>query len=327
MERPPASYSRHLGLVCLASTVLGCASSAPRGQHACGQGSPAIEAVRLTRRAFAAIRQERLRRGIPLDRALDPAGSGLIGVERSPVTTVRGSLTAKQTTANPAFAAVIVQLLREAGVRQGDVVAAGLSGSFPALNVAVLAAAQSAGLRALVVTSVSASQYGANHPRLLWPDIEQVVNAAGIRPRSAAMSLGGEADGGQNLVPEGRRLLERAVQRCGVPLIRGRTYAERLERRMALYARLAGGKKIRAYINVGGGAVSVGGRVGKHAFAPGLNRGLPPRAAQVDSVMTRLARQGVPVIHLVRIRELARRHGLPLGPTREPTRPQCAAVW
>jgi hypothetical protein len=39
---------------------------------------------------------------------------------------------------------------------------------------------------------------------------------------------------------------------------------------------------------------------------------------QIDSVMTRFARQGTPVLNLVEIRELARAYGFPMAPTRMP---------
>jgi len=58
--------------------------------------------------------------------------------------------------------------------------------------------------------------------------------------------------------------------------------------------------------------------VGKRLFRPGLNRRPPAKALELDSVMTRFALEGVPILHLSGISELAKRHGLPLTPQRLP---------
>ena len=41
---------------------------------------------------------------------------------------------------------------------------------------------------------------------------------------------------------------------------------------------------------------------------------VPREAASIDSVMTRFALEGIPVIHLIKINVLAERYGLPLQP-------------
>jgi poly-gamma-glutamate system protein len=53
------------------------------------------------------------------------------------LTTDAGNLEAKQTAINPNWAAVIVDLLQQANVKERDPVAVSFSGSFPALNIAV----------------------------------------------------------------------------------------------------------------------------------------------------------------------------------------------
>jgi hypothetical protein len=54
-------------------------------------------------------------------------------------------------------------------------------------------------------------------------------------------------------------------------------------------------------------------------FKPGLNTSPPRGAAAIDSVMTRLSVEGVPVVHLSEIDVLAQRYGLPLQPRTIPT--------
>lgn len=274
-----------------------------------------IEAARLTRTAFETIRDERRRRAIPIEPDADPAGTGLIGTLLSPVTTNPGHLPSKQTSINPNFSAILVHLLKRAGVEPGDCVAVGLSGSFPAINIAALAAVQAIGAEGLVISSVGSSQWGANLPSFMWPDMEKIlVDRRVLTQRSAAMSRGGIEDRALGLTRHGRRLLDDAILRSGVTFMDVKDYAESVEKRMTLYRELAGDRPIKAYVNVGGGTSSVGTKVGKLKFKPGLNTNVPRGAEEIDSVMTRFADDGVPVVHLTQIELLAERFGLPIQP-------------
>ena len=142
-----------------------------------------------------------LRRKIQrVDADVDPQESGLIGVSSSPVTSLSGHLPAKQTSINPNWAAVILRMLREVGVKEGDVVAVAVSGSFPALNLATYAAIEQLGAEPLVIVSGSASQWGANVPGLTWVDMSRELREAGItKTVEVAASLGGAEDRGLRL--------------------------------------------------------------------------------------------------------------------------------
>lgn len=278
-----------------------------------------LEASRLSNEAMDLIRRERERRRLPIDPIADPADSGLIGVAMSEITSNTGNLLAKQTTVNPNWAAVGVRLLREAGVREGDTVAVGLSGSFPALNVSLYAAMATLRLEPIVISSVSASQWGANHPKFLWLDMERVLYDHKLVPfRSVAASLGGAEDRAAGLSEGGLKILRRAVARSKLPMIEPENYAESVVERMAIYRDKAAGKPIRAYVNVGGGTSSVGTRRSKFAFQPGINRRTPPRAALIDSVMARFLDEGIPVIHFLQVNRMAARFGLPVSPQTRP---------
>jgi poly-gamma-glutamate system protein len=278
-----------------------------------------LEASRLASEAMDAVREERVKRRIPVDPIADPTGSGLIGVAMSDVTSNTGNLLAKQTTINPNWAAVLVQLLREAGVGEGDTVAVGVSGSFPALNLSLYAAMATLRLEPIVISSLSGSQWGANHPKFLWTDMERVLHQRKLFPfRSVAISLGGAEDRALGLSEGGIALLQSAVRRNKLPFIEPQNYAESVVERMALYRDASGGKPIRAYVNVGGGTSSVGTRRSKFAFQPGVNRQTPPKAALIDSVMARFLDEGIPVVHLLQINRMAQRYGLPLAPQVRP---------
>lgn len=281
-----------------------------------------LRAAQLALEGMEILRAERLNRGTEIDGELDPADSGMIGLPMSPVTTVTGVLAAKQTSVNPNFAAVVLDMLTQAGVQKGDAVAIGASGSFPALNLCVYAAARALDLRVIVIASISASQFGANDPEFLWIDMERVLhetNPDNFPYRCLAVSLGGVDDRGLGMPKEGKEALLRGVQRNNLTLIKPASFEEGVARRMALYTQEAGARPIRAYVNIGGGTISVGSVLGKRMFQPGLNLRRPPGIRYVDSVMTRFIDRDVPVIHLSHIERLAKAYGLPLQPTRIPS--------
>ncbi|HSA94438.1 MAG TPA: poly-gamma-glutamate system protein, partial [Acidobacteriota bacterium] len=134
-----------------------------------------LQASTLMAAAEAAVRDCRVKAGVAIDPEADPNGTGLVGLETSPITTSLGNLGAKRTTTNPNFAGLVAALLAEAGVRSGDTIAVGASGSFPALIIATLSAARVMNLRVLLVTSLGASEWGANDPAFGWLDMDDCL--------------------------------------------------------------------------------------------------------------------------------------------------------
>jgi poly-gamma-glutamate system protein len=274
-----------------------------------------LEAARLMQRAMEAIQNHRVRKIGPIDLEADPTNSGMLGLSSSVTTTNTGSLEAKRTTLNPNWAAVVVELLAEAGVPRGGTIAVGVSGSFPALNLAVFSAAEVLDLDAISIASVGASSWGANVPNLTWLDMERVLADAGLlRTRSIAASLGGTRDRAIGMPKLGRKRLREAIRRADVPYLATETDLDSIERRMALYREQAGDRYVQAYVNVGGSLASIGPKTVKRLYQPGLNLRLDPHAVHVDSVMKRFLRDGVPVVNLSKIVPLAELYGLPLEP-------------
>ncbi len=279
-----------------------------------------LAAARLAADAMETLYFAREEVGPAIDRTIDPTESGLIGVTMSPVTSISGHLIAKQTTINPNFAAVMVDMLKRADVGEGDVVALGVSGSFPALNVCTYAALEVLKAKPIVIASAAASQFGANVPDLLWIDMERVLQDQGVMNiRSVAASIGGYEDRGLGMSEEGLALIQKAIARNGLLQLEAEEFEDCIEERMQIYKDYAKGKPIKAYINVGGGTVSVGRSLGKKMFHPGLNRRTPDKLRLVDGVMPRFIAEGVPVIHMVQVAELAERYGMQISP---PTMPQ-----
>lgn len=276
-------------------------------------------AATLAQRGFDAIKAERMRRHEQFDKEADPLQTGLVGTLNSKVTTNAGELRAKRTSINANFAAVMVQWMHEAGVNKGDTVAVGMSGSFPALNIATLAALETMEIRPLIVASASGSQWGANDPNFLWLDMQQLLRDKHVLSTvPIAVSRGGIKDRATGLSAEGQSLLDAAMARSKLPVVTTQSYEESLTERMRLFNDAAGGAPIKAYINVGGGTVSVGTHIGKSLFRPGLNLHVEDDRPIFDSVMQTFATQSIPVVHVTQVQHVARDYGLPIDPAEVP---------
>ena len=295
-------------------------------------------AARKAQDAFAVVADASERKGLRVEPKFDPAGSRLIGDPLSPITSGSGSLVSKQTTVNPNFAAVVVEWLKDLKIKSGDVVAVGLSGSFPAVNVAVYSAIHELGIEPIIISSTAASQYGANDPNFTWLDMEAALRRNQVFPyKSVAASLGGVGDDAIGLTKRGRTMLERAIERNKIPVlaeIEARDLPptndeeadqgglnltlvdqDRVRERIRVYHEVAGERPIKAYVNVGGGTVSVGTKVGKRKFVPGVNN-RPPKGIEdmPPSVLGAFLELGIPGIHLTQMIELAERYGLEIAP-------------
>lgn len=278
-----------------------------------------LEAATRMSRGMELLRVHRVRNVAPLDRELDPTDSGMIGQATSTTTTSTGSLEAKRTTANPNWAAVLVDLLLEAGVRRGDLVALGVSGSFPALNLATFIGADVLELDVVSIAGAGASSFGANYSSFTWLDMERVLLQGKVISRgSTAASLGGTQDRALGMSSNGRKRLRQAIDRNRVLFIEADEDVSSIERRMEIYREAAAGRRFAAYVNVGGSLVSIGPKSVKRLYRPGLNLKPNPRGIGVDSVMMRFLRDGVPVINLTKVVALAERYGLPVEPAELP---------
>lgn len=314
--RPPSLSRTALVLVALVSVAVFVAVEsfpvvAEQSRHA-----DKLAAARLALKGMEVIKNRKLELGHGIDPEADPAQTGLIGESITPITSNTGFLDAKRTSTDPNFAAIVLHLLDEAGVGEGDKIAVGVSGSFPGLNLATYAAIATLKAEPIIIASSSSSEWGANHVDYLWLDMERTLRDAGLIPfRVAAATYGGIDDIGIGLTKTGRAMIDSAIARNGVDQLAPTSLADAIEQRFALYQKLAGDEPIEAYINVGGGSASVGTHVGKKQFKAGLNTA-PPSAPNVpDSVMLRFAERDIPVIHISRVKILAERYGLPYGAT------------
>lgn len=278
-----------------------------------------IKASRRMKYAMELIREYRLSSKLPVDLEVDPTNSGMLGLSSSPTTSNAGNLQAKRTTVNPNWAGVVVELLRKAGVDKGETIAVGISGSFPALNLATMIAADVMDLKVISIASVGASTWGANIPTLTWLDMERILHEHKvINHRSVAASLGGAGDRAIGLAKEGRDMLRDAIIRNGVRPIEAKNDEESIERRMEIYREFAEGESFAAYVNVGGAIVSTGPKSVKYGYHAGLNTRLPPEAIHTDNVIKRFIDDGVPVVNLSQVAKLAEEYGFPIEPLQMP---------
>ena len=277
--------------------------------------SAMVRAAGFMQDALSALRACREKSGIPIDAAADPGRTGIVGIDSSPVTTTLGSLEAKRTTANPAWASLLVRLLDECGVGAEDPVAIGASSSFPGFIVATLSAVKALGARPLVIASLGASQWGANRPDFGWTEMSGCLKEAGLFTDPViALSLGGEGDAGQDLSEEGRKILLSKMAGTGILRISQSELARNVEARMEAYDRAAGEKTIKAFVNIGGSWANIGTDASVLDLPPGLSRTRLSYRPGRNGVLQAMSARGVPVIHLLNIRGLCRRYGLPWDP-------------
>ncbi len=250
----------------------------------------------------------------------DEVQAAMIGLPSSPITTDPGSFSSKVTATNPNFAAVVVSLLRGAGIRSGDTVTIAYTGSFPTLDIATIIASEVLGAKPIIVSSVGASTWGANDPDLTILDMESLLVRRGIiAHKSVAASVGGDFRV-RPMSSEGRKQALDAISRNGIILLNASSIAASVDQRMLIYKGAAGDRPIKAFINVGGGLPSTG--VGSQ-YDPGLTVAPPRGDITGAGLITRMQEAGVPVIDLADIKNLARRYKLPvsLSSTPAPTPP------
>ncbi|NQT96985.1 MAG: poly-gamma-glutamate system protein, partial [Candidatus Marinimicrobia bacterium] len=127
-----------------------------------------LTAARQMQVALDYLKSFRMEAGVFMDPENDPNETGLVGTQFSLITTDEGDLDAKLTTLDPNFAAAMVELYNQTGLTSGDTVAVLLTGSMPGANIAVLIACDVMEINPVVITSIGASQWGANQPDFTW---------------------------------------------------------------------------------------------------------------------------------------------------------------
>ncbi|MBS3765708.1 poly-gamma-glutamate system protein [Candidatus Bipolaricaulota bacterium] len=273
-----------------------------------------LSAAEKMEEAINAVRNYREKAGLPMNRTVDPNLTGLIGKERSELTTTLGDLEAKRTTTNPNFAGLMVLLMKEAGVTEAETVAIGASGSFPGAIIATVSAVEAIGARPVIIYSLGSSMWGGNLEELTILEIHDLLRRRGvISSKVEAASLGGQGDVAADMAGKTRKQLVRKIRDSEASLILGTSLRDSVMERMEVYRRQSRGK-IGAFVNIGGAAANMGTSATILKLKPGINRPkkLPPKEKQ--GVIYSMAAEEVPVIHVLNIKGLALRYQLTWDP-------------
>lgn len=317
--------TRLLGL-CAAVALLAVGATAATGRAApTPYYQVQLEAAGRMQACMDAVKGYKAERDIPLSPE-DLHQTGMIGEEFNLLTTTLGEIGAKRTTANSDMAALAVKLLHQAGVQPGDTVGAGFSGSFPAMNLAVLAACDAMGVQVVYIVSMGSSVYGANNPDLTFPEMAWMLYEDGyLKSPPICYSIGGDYDVGLEMNPDMlETVLERLEAELPIPLFYEPDYTANIEARIALYE--ANGP-IQAFIAVGGNTTSLGLTEGATSLGQGL---ISPRwnhrVLPYSGLVERYSAAGLPVINLLNIKKLVADYGLSFDPPQLP-QPGTSAVY
>ena len=278
-----------------------------------------VEAAQLMKQAMKILKEYRMEKSVFIDIENDPNETGLVGSPFSLITTDEGDLDAKLTTLDPNFSAVVVDLMYQIDLTAGDTVAVLMTGSMPGANMAVVTACEALGIHPVIITSIGASQWGANQVDFTWLDMESILYENDLIPaRSIAASIGGRNDMGRLLSPAGRKLITENIEAHQLPLIRRDRLAENIQDRMELFKFVRPIGQYNAVINVGGGVASLGTSFNLKLLPPGVvtrtdisNIGRP---GGIEGVMAKFVKANVPALHILNIRPLIGQFNMPFAP-------------
>lgn len=269
------------------------------------------KAVELAAHWFDLVHKEKLNRGLVNKELRSLKYGGLMGKEYSDITTTLGSAEAKQTAINPQFAALTYSWLIENDIDSNSIVGVNISGSFPSIAISVLAAIQTIGAEAVMISSLGASSFGANEPGFTWIDIEELLRAnANLRYKSVLITPGGINDNGGGLQPEGIKQIENAALRNGREIFFPKVLIDAIETRIKIFD----DSKIDLLINIGGNHPALGNC--SHSWQ--IPNGVIPNSFKCShkerSFLFHFIEKDIPVIHFLNIKELAAKNGLQIAP-------------
>ncbi|MGI6781644.1 MAG: poly-gamma-glutamate system protein [Acholeplasmataceae bacterium] len=270
------------------------------------------EATILTKKAFAEIKEYKMSLGFPnVDE--DIHNSGLIGERYTPITTTLGILESKRTSTNPNFAAVIIDMFEEAKIKKGDEVVVTFSGSFPALNIAVMAAIEVFELKPLIMASIGSSSYGANNPEFTYVHMSNhLYETAIFSHKIDYVSLGGANDTGNEFESTIRENLLTYVNSSNIDIIEIEDFKKNIDYRFDLIKQHVPNYKM--LINVGGNLISLGREESSFYQKNGL---IIPSISNVfvnndnKGLIQKTLEKRIPVIQLLNLKSLAYKYSIP----------------
>jgi poly-gamma-glutamate system protein len=271
-----------------------------------------IAAAETMHRAIKQMRLYQKQQNISTDRNIDPNLSGFIGTEFSPITTTLGDLESKQTSLNPDFAALLISWFRQLNLSPGDRVIIHASASFPALSISAIIACEAAGLEPVIATSAGASSFGANIPESTYWDMENFLWQRDIiKHRTQFATPGGDQDIGSSLWEGGMEIVAGAAQRNGYPLLIGENLEDAIEKKWKFFKLY---EPIGVFINIGGNQSALGTTPCSLQIPVGIIRHRLPCKSLEGGLIHRFNRENIPIVHLLKIRDIALQNGIALSP-------------
>ena len=282
-----------------------------------------VVAASLMLDAMQLLKNYRMEEGVFVDIENDPNETGMVGSPFSLITTDEGDLDSKLTTLDPNFSAVVVDLMSQLNLQKNDTVAVMMTGSMPGANLAVLSACQAMGITPITISSVGASQWGANQIDFTWLDMESILVKNGLySSQSVAASIGGRNDMGRLLSPSGRKIITDNISFHNIPLIKNNRLAENIKTRMKYYSEFLPINRYKAVINVGGGVASLGTSFNSKLIPPGIVKRSDlaniNRPGGIEGVFSKFISLGVPGLHILNIMPLTEQFKIPFAPIPAP---------
>jgi len=270
--------------------------------------STQLQAAERMEACMAAVRAEKLARGIAIPKE-DLFDTGLLGESYNFITTTKGDLSAKRTTADADMAALLVLLLDEAGLKPGDSLGCSFSGSFPALNIATLCACDAMGITPVYMVSCGASTWGANNPELSFPEMADLLYRQGLVSTAPALvSPGGGSDLGQDIGdPEQFALIWSRTAALGYPVLEENNHAANVAFRKGLLDEAG----CSAFLAVGGHISALGYNSVTELLGQGLIREPISTVNSRSGLLEYYLYEGKPCMLLLNIRQLAADYGIP----------------
>jgi poly-gamma-glutamate system protein len=229
--------------------------------------------------------------------------TAVIGLDYSPLTTTLGNFAAKKASEDPFTAALIVRLLKDAGVSFSSVVAINASGSFPGFVLASLSACNAFGLKPYVIASVGSSSYGANVNGNTIADILVKDDVRKLDYTLLAITPGGSADRGIELDPEELERIAKMLEKRNIPFIRPINLADAIALRESLFSHCT------LLINIGGSHASSGQDTGL-ALRSGIIKPDKKETYKEPGLIQAFLNSLRPVIQILNVRKLYAAYGL-----------------
>tara|TARA_B100000945_G_scaffold318435_1_gene323289 strand:- start:139 stop:1251 length:1113 start_codon:yes stop_codon:yes gene_type:complete len=237
---------------------------------------------------------------------IDLEECNLLGDINTPYTSKGGDEYSKRITLKKIFPNVFIDYFNSIGLQPGDTIAVAMTGSFPGASLAMYAASKTLGIHPVVISSVGSSAYGANTEDLSIIDIEDILfKQEYINNRSIAASLGGKNDKGNYLLPSTDKkdssrynYMINKIKNLDIELINQSSLLQSIEDRIRIYSSSISGK-YKAYINIGGGAASLGLDSDTLRYMPSgiiINNG--SKNYTIDGVASKFLNNKIPIINI-----------------------------